>query len=75
LSRTVFVHDAPTLLVKEDTVLVLLFDKTDNSIPHDTCVIFTKLGLREIETLSKHGNLLIADAHCAGKSGAAAPAP
>jgi hypothetical protein len=75
LSRTVFVYEAPTLLVKEDTVLVFLFDKTDIPTPHDTRVIFTELGLREIETLSKHGNLLIANAHCAGKSGAAASAP
>jgi hypothetical protein len=73
LSGTVGVHRAPTLLFKEDAVLVLLLDKADSSAPHDTRVMFAKLILSYTEPLGKHSNLLIADAHRAGKSGAAAP--
>lgn len=75
MSRTVFVNGAPTLLVKEDAVLVFLFDEADRPTPHDARVIFAELGLREIETVSKNNDLLIADAHGTGESGAAASAP
>jgi hypothetical protein len=75
LSGSVFVHRAATLSLKKDAVCVLLLDETDSPAPHDPRVLSTELGLSNTKTVSKHGNLLIADTHGAGKAGTAAPAP
>jgi hypothetical protein len=75
LTGSIFIHRTATLPLKKDAVRVLLLDETDNPTPYDARVLFTEFCFSDTETLSKHGNLFIANAYGAGKSSAAASTP